>query len=298
MIRKRTVLYTSLLVITLLAIALGLLFYVFTTGKVIAEYAPASGSAVQKKILFIAGRNSHAPGEHEHRAGVELLDAALRSKHPAIATTIVYGGWPQDSRVFEGIDALVMYCDGGPFHPINRAVDTFTDLARRGVGVVALHYCVEVRKGSAAAAAMLEAIGGYFETDWSVNPHWTANYTALPRHPVTEGIAPFSLLDEWYFNMRFTADRQRVTALLRAVPPPESMARDDGPHSGNPEVRQQVAAGLAQTTAWAYERPNGGRGFGFTGGHFHANWQNAEFRNLVVNAIHWTADAEPASKQH
>ena len=68
MIRKRTVLYSSLLVITLLAIALGLLFYVFTTGKVIAEYPPASGSAVQKKILFIAGRNSHAPGEQKNHA--------------------------------------------------------------------------------------------------------------------------------------------------------------------------------------------------------------------------------------
>ena len=37
------------------------------------------------------------------------------------------------------------------------------------------------------------------------------------------------------------------------------------------------------------ERPDGGRGFGFTGGHTHANWGNENQRKLVLNAILWTA---------
>ena len=46
--------------------------------------------------------------------------------------------------------------------------------------------------------------------------------------------------------------------------------------------------------AWAYERKDGGRGFGFTGGHFHRNWADENFRKVVVNAILWAAkvDAE------
>ena len=44
--------------------------------------------------------------------------------------------------------------------------------------------------------------------------------------------------------------------------------------------------------AWAVERPDGGRGFGFTGGHNHANWGNDDFRKLVLNALLWTAKAE------
>ena len=44
--------------------------------------------------------------------------------------------------------------------------------------------------------------------------------------------------------------------------------------------------------AWASERPDGGRGFGFTGGHFHWNWGHDEFRKLVLNAIVWTAKAK------
>jgi hypothetical protein len=44
--------------------------------------------------------------------------------------------------------------------------------------------------------------------------------------------------------------------------------------------------------AWAYERPDGGRGFGFTGGHFHRNWGDENFRRLVVNAILWSAKVD------
>ena len=41
--------------------------------------------------------------------------------------------------------------------------------------------------------------------------------------------------------------------------------------------------------AWACERHDGGRGFGFTGGHVHWNWGHDDFRKLVLNAIVWTA---------
>lgn len=48
--------------------------------------------------------------------------------------------------------------------------------------------------------------------------------------------------------------------------------------------------------AWAAERDDGGRGFGFTGAHFHRNWGNDDFRKLVLNAILWTAKAEVPAK--
>jgi len=67
------------------------------------------------------------------------------------------------------------------------------------------------------------------------------------------------------------------------------MERKNGPHSGNDAVRKLVADGVPQVTAWVYERPDGGRGFGYTGGHFHKNWENDNARNLVLNAIEWTA---------
>ena len=57
-------------------------------------------------------------------------------------------------------------------------------------------------------------------------------------------------------------------------------------------MREAVKRGEPQIVAWAYERPDGGRGFGFTGGHYHRNWGNDDFRKLVLNAILWTAKVE------
>jgi type 1 glutamine amidotransferase len=83
-----------------------------------------------------------------------------------------------------------------------------------------------------------------------------------------------------------------VTPLLAAVAPSSTMERPDGAHSGNPAVRQAVMNHEPQTVAWAYERPGGGRGFGFSGAHYHKNWGNDDFRKLVLNGLLWTAHVE------
>ena len=83
-----------------------------------------------------------------------------------------------------------------------------------------------------------------------------------------------------------------VQPILQAVAPAATMDRPDGPHEGNPTVREAVKRGEPQILAWACERPDGGRGFGFTGGHFHSNWGNNDCLKLVLNAILWTAKVE------
>ena len=50
--------------------------------------------------------------------------------------------------------------------------------------------------------------------------------------------------------------------------------------------------GAEETMMWAYDRPDGGRSFGFTGGHFHVNWGNESFRKVILNALLWSAKAE------
>ncbi|MCB1842957.1 MAG: ThuA domain-containing protein [Halioglobus sp.] len=261
-------------------------------GELVQHFVAQSGEP-RARVLFIAGRDSHGPWAHEHREGSLLLAQALHREHPEFDIQVVYGGWPLDAARLQNLDSVVFYCDGGPGHPVNAHLERFEQLLEDGVGVAALHYAVEVPPAGFAASLMQHAIGGYFETHWSVNPHWTAHFEALPEHPITRGVAPFTLRDEWYFNMRFVPGRAGVVPLLSAVPPPETMQRDNGPHSGNDAVRQLVADGVPQIVAWAYERPGGGRGFGYTGGHFHANWENENTLRLVVNAIAWTAQAPP-----
>lgn len=253
----------------------------------VEQHPAKNGAAPTARIVFLAGPDSHGAGAHEHKAGSALLASAVREHDAEVETVNVYGGWPEDETLLDGAASVVLYCDGGKKHLINEHLESFNRLLDRGVGIVALHYCVEVPKGSPSATAMLRATGGYFETHWSVNPHWEATYSELPKHSITSGIEPFSQLDEWYFNMRFTP--ANVTPILSAIAPASTMKRSNGPHSGNDTVRKLVADGVPQVTAWAYEREDGGRGFGYTGGHFHDNWQNDNARNLVVNAILWTS---------
>lgn len=105
---------------------------------------------------------------------------------------------------------------------------------------------------------------------------------------------PFSIRDEWYYHMRFQPEMEGVTPILSTLPPLRTLTdrAHDRNRGSNPTVHAAVQAGQKQHTAWAYERPNGGRGFGFTGGHFHQNWKQDDFRKLVLNALVWTAKAE------
>ena len=153
---------------------------------------PTSGWA-KTKVVLIAGRASHGTKAHNWGDGVDpLSDALTRESGLDIETAIHKGGWPRDPSIFDRAATVVILSDGGGGHPINKHLDEFDALAKKGVGLVCVHYAVEVPKG-AAGNKMLEWTGGYFETHWSVNPHWTADFKPLPRHPVAHGVKPFPL---------------------------------------------------------------------------------------------------------
>lgn len=252
----------------------------------------ATPAFAKKKVVFVAGNASHGYGAHEHYAGCVLLAKSLQQGMPDFECQVHKNGWPKDAKAaFEGADTIVMYCDGGGGHYVNAHLEEVDALAKKGVGIVCIHYGVEVPKGK-SGEAFLEWIGGYFETDWSVNPHWMAKYEKFPDHPISRGVKPFEINDEWYYHMRFRPNMEGVTPILSALPPDSTLTRADGPHSGNPHVRAAIAKKEPQHMAWAAERKDGGRGFGFTGGHDHWNWGDPNFRKLMLNALVWTAKGE------
>ena len=258
----------------------------------LAALLPVSGRAEDKRIVMIAGKPSHGPGEHEFRAGLLLFQKCLAG-YPGVQVEVYTNGWPADDSVLKGAAAVVIYSDGGAKHPalVEDHLQQLGALMKQGVGMACLHYAVEptIEKGQ---AEFLDWIGGCFEINRSVNPTWVADYKAFPEHPVTRGVAPFAIKDEWYFNMRFRQDLKGIKFILSAPATPDTMNRHDGPHEGNPGVRESVGKGEMQVMAWAYERPDGGRGFGFTGGHYHKNWGDDNFRKVVLNSLLWIAKVE------
>ncbi len=246
-----------------------------------------------RKIVLVAGGPSHGPGDHEHRAGCLLLARCLESV-PGITTVVVSNGWPADVSVFNDAAAIAVFSDGGGGHPFVQGdrLKVIGDLMAKGVGLGCIHYAVEVPKDR-GGKEFLSWIGGYFETDWSVNPFWEAEFKTFPDHPVTRGVKPFKAYDEWYYHMRFQEGMKGVTPILSALPPAETLNRPDGPHSNNPHVRKAVLENKEpQHVMWVYERPDGGRGFGFTGGHAHKLWGGPDYRKVVLNALLWIAKVD------
>jgi type 1 glutamine amidotransferase len=269
---------------------------------------PVQGA--DKRIVLIAGKPSHPPGMHEFRAGSLLLQKAL-SGVPGISVQVYDGGWPSkmvngarvdDDAALDGADAVLIYADGGRGNPAiqGNRIAVLDALAAKGVGLGFAHYAVEAPAG-APGDAMLRWIGGFYEDHYSVNPMWTPPFDKLPDHPVTRGVKPFATHDEWYFNMRWSTDpavQKRVTPILVATPSDDVR---DGPYVSpkGPYDHIIAASGREETMMWVFERPDGGRGFGFTGGHTHANWGDPNERKIVLNALLWLAkvDVPPGGVQ-
>ncbi|WP_145417398.1 ThuA domain-containing protein [Planctomycetes bacterium K23_9] len=263
--------------------------------------------ATEKKIVVVAGKPSHPPRMHEFNAGVQLLSESLKDA-PGVDLTIVLNGWPADETVFEGADAVIFYMDGGKKHEVvkeeGRRLKMVDEWAKKGVGLGFMHYGVEILAED-ASAEFKRWIGGHYENMHSCNPMWEPNFVTFPDHPIANGVKPFQIKDEWYFNMRFAAgidgtnaaevEGLKFTPILVATPSDDVR---DGPYvyPKGPYQHIQASKGRAEAMMWAVERPDGGRGFGFTGGHYHDNWGNDDFRKVVLNALLWVAKAEvPAS---
>lgn len=256
-----------------------------------------AGAQEKKKVVLIAGRVSHGFAQHEHVAGCKLLANWLNKSAP-VEAVVVENGWPKDESVLNGAAAIVIFCDGGRGHvalspPEN--LKKLDALNEKGVGIGFIHYGVEPAGADVkpnGRAEFLKWAGGYFETFYSVNPHWKGTFTQIGKHPVANGVKPFATQDEWYYHMRFRENMDGVTPILSAVPPDKTRQGKDGPHSGNPDVRAGVGKNQPETTVWVSDNKNGSRGFGCTGAHFHFNWGSDNFRKTILNAIVWIAKAE------
>ena len=100
-----------------------------------------------------------------------------------------------------------------------------------------------------------------------------------------------SSLSAFVMNGTFTCALGRISKMLL----PSSVICLRHPHCAERMDLEeiQMCGGLWPTErsacAWAYQRPSGGRGFGWTGGHYFSNWQHDDYRKAMLNAIVWVA---------
>lgn len=228
-----------------------------------------------RKVVFIAGKPSHGEGNHEWDKDARLLKECLEGAPNVEPLDIVihYNGWPENSADLDDADAIVFLTDGYKMHPLSKPgrMAKIHELAERGVGLAFLHYSVEPPEGK--EADFIEWMGGCYERGYSQNPiNMVAVSPIKNDHPITRGCGGYIAEDEWYFDIRLRSQDPRVVPLMTGDLPPY-----------NPEKK---------VLAWATTRDDGGRGFGFSGGHYHKNWYLEPFRKPILNAIFWLAKAE------
>lgn len=239
------------------------------------------------RILIVVGPERHAPGTHEVAAGGRLMAHSLNdaTNLEGIEARVFYG-WPAEAEVIESAACVVFIGDQFPAERLEESETAMKDLhamTDRGCGVVCVHYATGLAAGDVAEDGdhpLLHWTGGYFATrcnhHQSVAKIFEATITpAAPvDHPIRRGWDTFEIRDEPYTRIWFGRDGLAEGALpLATVQFP--------PDNPNTEI-----------VAWAIERDDGGRGAGITMPHFYRNWERAELRRFVFNAIVWSAGRE------
>ncbi|MCH2205515.1 MAG: ThuA domain-containing protein [Lentisphaerales bacterium] len=234
-----------------------------------------------EKIVFLHGGKSHGPGKHEYRAGSMLLAEQLKAQSHAKIETLVIAGWPEDESVLDDADAIILYNDSSKV--VGKGLSKMHSLWQKGVGIMMIHYAVHPKNNTATGEQyFLPWIGGYFKNGKSVNPVWKANLEFEKSHPISNGVGPVEVLDEWYFNIHFA---EKCTHVACAEFKKENVQKLN--NIWNQEAYDSV--GKKVTLMWAIENDNSARGVGSTGGHFHRNWAYDNYRKAVLNAMLWIA---------
>ncbi|MDA7881284.1 DUF1080 domain-containing protein [Akkermansiaceae bacterium] len=265
-----------------------------------------TGNTNTKKILFLAGSDSHGWGSHQHFGGTNILARGMRESALPVEVNVTRE-WPDEDILLKH-DALVIYADGWGAHPANGHLESLKKFMNQGGGLTVIHWATGLGSPDAGDKTKdhsvdpvrrqwRKLVGADFEPWHSVSRFWDASFEKLPNHPVTRGVPPFVIHDECYFHLRCTdPEHNHVTPLHGALPPVGIINPGRAMDSGSDSAVEAVKKGEEQYCAWGFDRPGGGRTFGFTGGHTHWNWGRDELRKLILNGIYWTTEAEVPSK--
>ncbi len=225
----------------------------------------AAKARPQRLLIVGQGPDGHPPTTHEFMPGAKVL-AELLKPYKDIQSTVVNADepWPDGPALIDQADGLAMFVTQGAqwmqSDPQRHAA--LKRLAARGGAIVALHWSVGA-KDAKYIQGQLELLGGTRGGEQRKYQKLEVEmHRAAPQHPVLTGLRDFKVYDEFYYALDLQPGIQ-----------PLYTAKIDGKD---------------ETAAWAWERPDGGRAFGFVALHFHSNWQLPEYRRFVAQGVLWS----------
>lgn len=228
-----------------------------------ADDAPA------KRLLLLGqGPDGHPPSTHEYMAGQAIIRECLLGVPGLEMTTVrADGPWSEGPELLDRADGVVLFVSQGAkwIQDDPRRYDAFARLAARGGGLVVLHWGMGTKDAQYIDrfVRLFGACHGGDDRRYKVLT--TDVKVADPTHPITAGIEDFNVREEFYYRLKLVSPEESVRPLLKAK-----------------------IEGEWETVCWAWDRPDGGRSFGFSGLHFHDNWRRESYRRLVAQAVLWT----------
>lgn len=262
--------------------------WLIVVGLALAGLLPVSAAYLAilkqtKKVVFLWSR-----GHHPNKASCELFKHCLESSPNAKNIKCrIYESWPEDPGVLQDAATIVIYSEGineqmkkdGKPHPVfnsARRLNYLDKLMKKGVGMVCIHYTLYATR-QLEAPKLLEWTGAYYDFQGYGSSHWVTRTPQVlapvtPYHPVSQGWRQLTLKEnELYHNLHFAEENCPVPIL-----------RSTFQDRKTKQIKEHIIA-------WALERKDSGRGFGFGGGHFYSMWMNEDCRKMILNAILWTA---------
>lgn len=238
----------------------------------LASFAISADAKPTRLLLLAQGPDGHPKGTHEYVAGQTILDKCL-SGVPNLERTIVKadGDWPEGPELLAKADGVVLFVSEGAkwigTNPARRAA--FAELAKRGGGLTVLHWGMGTKPAEHIEpfVALFGACHGGPDRKYKFLE--TQVRIAAAEHPATNGLADFTIKEEFYYQLKQLPEAKLVPLLTADI---------DG-------ERPMVA--------WAWERPDGGRSLGYSGCHYHENWARPEYRRFISQAVLWTLKLSP-----
>ncbi|MCI0380225.1 MAG: ThuA domain-containing protein [Gemmataceae bacterium] len=251
-------------------------FLHFTLFLLIAVSGLAAQQSGKKQLLLLyQGPDGHPKETHEYEAGLKILTALLQ-KAPGLEPNMVRADepWRDGPDLLAKADGVVIFLAEGAkwLHQDPKRLAAFGEVAKRRGGLAALHWAMGTREAKNIDGFVALFGGCHGGPDRKYKVLKTDARLPEPKHPIARGLADFSARDEFYYTLKFPKD-----------------------HKIEPILQTQID-GNWETVAWAWQRPDGGRSFGFSGLHFHENWRMPEYRRLVAQGVLWTMRVEIPDK--
>lgn len=233
-------------------------------------YQDSSSFAADKpqRILLIGqAPDGHPPRTHEYRAAANIF-AKMLAPVDRLQTIVVSadGDWAEGPELLDGADAAVVFVSEGAkwLQADAGRLAAFQALAKRGGGLICLHWGMGTREAKFIPAWVKLFGGCHGGPDRRYKVVDVKTQLATPNHPILRGVTPVELREEFYFKLKWAQPAEQITPLIQ-------VRIEDENH----------------TVGWAWERPDGGRSFGFSGLHFHENWKLPAYQRMLTQSALW-----------